>query len=897
MATLLTVIPSEAPVVSDSEGKQSPSARVGRRLFHPGTLSGLALLAAIALLLGLAVHPLAVDDAFVTYRYAQNLATGQGFTYNAHHPVLSTTAPFYALLLSAGALLWPDLPSLANTLSAAAFGAGAILLFLLGRRERAPWVGLLAALLYLLCPLLWLSLGLETATFLALALAAILAYRAGRLYWTAVLLALATLTRNDGLILAAILAADYLLSLVSSSKMLWDRLAEGSLSVFRSSWYPKGHGVPLENTGPGLRNPQPVEVFHPSPYPQSHDDRSRKRPANLSWRPALTALALYVAVMLPVLAWLTWQFGSPLPATLAAKRAQAELGITGFYAHTTYLQGLAILARAWLAQSPFYLLFLPAAAVDLVAMTRRAAWIRLLAAWGAAHLLGYTLLGVTPYSWYYAPLVPALVSVSALGVVESGRFLSRVSSRAPVMPGDRTVSESGQPVTPPGLASVEPPIWTLPEMGRVAVGGVALLWAIALLLSFIQSDWAIFKALAGPVPPPEDPLSKVLPEAKVDVYAQAGRWLSTHTPPDALVGVTEVGIMGYYARRPMVDFLGLLEPDVARALARGDLYWALLQYQPDYLALTAVAPLYAYDLRADPWFQAAYTPVQSFEDPRFWGSPLIVYWRQVPRTPLTEAASGDLPAAATRLDVDFDGKIRLLAALSSDSTLQPGAVASLTLYWQALAPVDQDYTVFVHLLGRYDRVIAQRDTPPGLGVYPTSQWIPGQIVADPYLLALPETAYAPDQAVWEVGLYDAGTGRRLLAGSGDNVRFGNIAIQPAAEPLHLNFGPVALTGYQVDRLALAPGESIQVSLQWAGQGQVQALLQMVDEQGQIRARSQAALDQNTYSLAPAADAPPGAYDLELLVLDAATGQSLPLLGPDGQPRSDRVGLTKVRLYP
>ena len=75
-----------------------------------GVVAVVGLLAATALLLGIALRPLAVDDAFITYRYAHNLATGNGFTYNVGQPVLSTTAPLYALLLVAGSLLWPDLP-------------------------------------------------------------------------------------------------------------------------------------------------------------------------------------------------------------------------------------------------------------------------------------------------------------------------------------------------------------------------------------------------------------------------------------------------------------------------------------------------------------------------------------------------------------------------------------------------------------------------------------------------------------------------------------------------------------------------------------------------------------------------------------------------------------------
>jgi hypothetical protein len=780
------------------------------RYLVPGVI---CLLGALALALGIALHPLAVDDAYITFRYAQNLAMGRGFTYNVGSPVLGTTTPLYALLLSLGGWLGFDVPVLANALSALALGVGAVAIVSMGRREQDLHVGILAALMYVLYPLLWLSLGLETAIFLTLGLGAVAAYHSGRFSLAAALLALATLTRGDGLILILVLASDFAL---------------GALPALRQR---------LRQAGGQLAD----QAF--------------------SVTTVVRSIAVYALVVLPVVGWLSWQFGSPLPATLQAKRAQAVLGITGFYPHTTYLEGLGILVRARLAQSPLYVLFVPAVLIGLPAAWRRRTWVRLIVAWGLAHLVGYAVLGVTPYYWYYAPLVPGLVCAASLGVVECTRWLRRRSQRV--------------------------------------LQGLGGLWAALLLVALVGSDWAVVQALDGPVLPPDDPVSKVLPEAKATVYELAGRWLHKNTPPDALVGVTEVGIMGYYSQRAMLDFLGLLEPDVASALARGDLYWGLLRFQPDYLALTAVSPLYAYDLRADSWFQAAYRPIERFDDSRFWGTPLVVYERQLGRVPLVEATAGGLPQLALRLETDVGGQIRLLGGMLGDETVvQPGDVLTLTLYWQAREPVDRDYTVFVHLLGQYDRVIAQRDAAPGLGARPTSGWTPGQVVVDPYLLALPEAAYAPDEAVWEVGLYDATTGKRLQTPEGqDNVRFGAISVQSRAEPLHLDFGAVVLTGYELDRLALAAGETLHVSPRWTGEGPVRVTVRLVGEAGSVAGEFTGDLEQRVYSLMPGTQAGPGAYDLEVLLQDPVTGNTLPLLGADGQPQSDHATLTKIRLYP
>lgn len=90
---------------------------------------------------------------------------------------------------------------------------------------------------------------------------------------------------------------------------------------------------------------------------------------------------------------------------------------------------------------------------------------------------------------------------------------------------------------------------------------------------------------------------------------------------------------------------------------------------------------------------------------------------------------------------------------------------ALTLTWQAVAPtpkavapVDADYTVFVHLLAGEEKV-AQRDSQPCDGECPTSDWPPGQIITDLHRLALPPDAPAGPYRL-AVGLYLLETGDR-----------------------------------------------------------------------------------------------------------------------------------------
>ena len=53
------------------------------------------------------------------------------------------------------------------------------------------------------------------------------------------------------------------------------------------------------------------------------------------------------------------------------------------------------------------------------------------------------------------------------------------------------------------------------------------------------------------------------------------------TPPDATVGYIEIGLVGYHARRRMVDPFGLVTPGVAEAIARRDFLHAYRTHRPD----------------------------------------------------------------------------------------------------------------------------------------------------------------------------------------------------------------------------------------------------------------------------------------------------------------------------
>jgi hypothetical protein len=97
---------------------------------------------------------------------------------------------------------------------------------------------------------------------------------------------------------------------------------------------------------------------------------------------------------------------------------------------------------------------------------------------------------------------------------------------------------------------------------------------------------------------------------------------------------------------------------------------------------------------------------------------------------------------------------------ASDETLE------LTLYWESLAPVMEDYDVFIHVLAPNGDIVSQIDQQPLNGLAATSIWEPGQIIRVPYKINLP-TDRADENYLVETGMYLRESGVRLPVSGGE----------------------------------------------------------------------------------------------------------------------------------
>jgi hypothetical protein len=113
----------------------------------------------------------------------------------------------------------------------------------------------------------------------------------------------------------------------------------------------------------------------------------------------------------------------------------------------------------------------------------------------------------------------------------------------------------------------------------------------------------------------------------------------------------------------------------------------------------------------------------------------------------------EVPPIENPLTARFGEVMSLLGYDLETDEIAPSDVLHLTLYWQAQQEMDVSYTVFVHLLDARNRIWGQRDSVPDKGQYPTTGWLPGEVVADEYEIAVDPVAL-PGEYLIEVGLYD-----------------------------------------------------------------------------------------------------------------------------------------------
>ena len=262
----------------------------------------------------------------------------------------------------------------------------------------------------------------------------------------------------------------------------------------------------------------------------------------------------------------------------------------------------------------------------------------------------------------------------------------------------------------------------------------------------------------------------------------------------------------------------------------------------------------------------------------------------------------------------------VLAHFGPDVRLRGATVAPLDphrlavhLTWSALRPVAANYGISLRLLDPAGQQRVALDTQPGYGFLPTSLWRPGEVIADRYVLSLPDDLPPGAGYHLQILLYRFPTLEPL-----GQARVGDFSLPltapfeahpaprvfslpPVEHPLDVDFGgQVRLAGYDLEQRE----ETLRLTLWWQARrvpaDDYTVFVHLFDPaSGVIPVQSDAGPRGGAYPTSwwlagevvsetitlPLADVPAGTYRLAVGLYDRALTR-LPATGPAGERLPD-----------
>ena len=437
----------------------------------------LGVIVAIALFIGFKLYGrIIIEDAFITYRYARNLAEGLGFVYNPGEKVLSTTTPLYTLILALSYFISKEIPSNSYLLSVLCLVCSIILIYKIFARENLGIVGLLSSLLLVVNIYIILTFGMETCFYLLLLLFSIYFYLNNKLALTAFFLGLSVLTRIDGFIMVGALAIHYI------------------LMNFKS----------ITNLNTIKR------LFRP--------------------------LLIFIVTITPWFLFSIVYFEQLFPLTLKAKMMQYSSGLWPSCFTSEFFEIL-------ISQ---YLYFIPFFIFGCIFIIIKLKGYSVLLVYFALYCLAYSKLPY--YHWYNVPPLTIFLMVTSIGFYNIFTIIFQWFKKEEIS--------------------------LRPAFKKIATLSVVCSLLLLLLI---------------PVYPLTESTSNLLKNTKgfsqdvnnrFDFYKYIGERIKNETPSNASVGLIEIGIIGWYSERRIIDYCGLLQPYGCVNMGTGKI---VDFYKPDYI--------------------------------------------------------------------------------------------------------------------------------------------------------------------------------------------------------------------------------------------------------------------------------------------------------------------------
>jgi hypothetical protein len=268
------------------------------------------------------------------------------------------------------------------------------------------------------------------------------------------------------------------------------------------------------------------------------------------------------------------------------------------------------------------------------------------------------------------------------------------------------------------------------------------------------------------------------------------------------------------------------------------------------------------------------------------------------------------PRLDTRLEIPLHvtfGSAIELRGYETPPTVRPGSDWHVTLCWQALQPMAENYPLRLEIVGIDGQGYGRLETFHGHGNYPTGLWDENAPFCETYALHISPALPAPARATLRVQVLSKPQGEPLAAANASNaleipVKAWAAAAEPPRYSIRYTFDhQIALTGYEI--LPTAQGRGLDVRLGWEALTDLTAdyvvFVHLRDAPAHNFAQAdsqprqggfptslwepgQVVLDTHSFTFGPSEDKP-GALSLYVGLYQAATGERLSITDAAGAP--------------
>lgn len=260
------------------------------------------------------------------------------------------------------------------------------------------------------------------------------------------------------------------------------------------------------------------------------------RKKRIPWKGIISFSILYGVWALYAL----WRFGSVLPHSVAVKAIQGTSK-----GHFHFVSKIWTTYRGWYLAPWLFTGFFGL----LLSLIRRVRILILFAGWCALCLTGYTIAAAPDYPWYYLPIFWILYLFAGFAISEAWLAVTKLL----------------------GLFLKKYP--RLPQKIAASLLCLFLIFIAFHSVTTIRKEFLVDWYISDSYETGSIINKGLLP------YKHFGKWINRNASRKAEVTCIEIGIVGFYGKRKVIDLAGLINPSITRYLEKEDYDWWIKPYE------------------------------------------------------------------------------------------------------------------------------------------------------------------------------------------------------------------------------------------------------------------------------------------------------------------------------